>query len=1022
MRNVLLTCFMLMFTLTAFAQNRTVSGKVTDAATGEALPGVSVLLKGTVIGVQTNLDGNYKLSIPSEGGTLLFSYIGMEKIEQTIGARTIIDVVMQTDVEQLSEVVVSAYGSQLKREITGSIASVDGDVIENLPMQSFDRAIQGRVAGTQIAAASGQPGGAMNIRIRGIGSVNSGNDPLIIIDGVQVASLGQTSQGSANPLNSINPNDIESIDILKDAAASAIYGAQAANGVIIVTTKSGGNKGNTQVNISVQEGVVQPVNLYEMLGARDFITIKAEQNRNSGIDPNEPGEGAFDLFGNPEDASTFQEYNWQDAMFQNARFSNYDVSMSGGNDKTSFYFGGSYNKQEGQVIMSDFERYTGRLNLKHQATDRLSVNAKLSIAHVKTFGTIANGNFVNGPWVAGFTAIPTSPAVDADGNFNAYPINPDIGAHLFGYNILQGANEEVRLGRTFQTVSSASTTYQILPSLSATAFIGIDFSMNRDDNQRPASIPAFAAAGGSIFIRNRRTINVNSNYTLNYNKTFADKHTLKGILGYEYKFEEREVADLGANGFTNPFFRLPSDGQPTSVGGSFQEFKRLGVFGKVDYEYGDKYLASFTLRRDGHSRFGSASQYGTFYAASVGWRISEEAFLQSVSWVDDLKLKGSYGVLGNAELFVPGTTTPNNYAPLTNWGGGNGQYLGGTPLTITQLGNDQITWEEEEAINIGLDYSLLNNRLYGSADIWRTNNRDLLFAVPFFDNAGINNKSVSNNIGSVRNQGIDLNVGAVVVDAGGFRWDSQFNISFLQNEVTGLFGGQDSLDTSGDGAPNLIIGQPVDFFYFSEYAGVNPANGRAMFIDKDGNLSYDEDFEDGKVLGSAIPTHFGGWNNTFSFKGLSLDVFFQYQYGNEAYNGDLNNILSGRGDSNNRVDILNRWQNPGDITNVPQVTQDGLIAGLDQHWNNLPTSRFISDASYIRLKTATLAYNVPTTILSKLNMRSFRVFVQGVNLLTWSNFDGMDPEVVANNNSTNVSSFGAYPLGRQFSAGINIGL
>lgn len=1018
MKKILLTCLMLVFVLYAWAQDRTVTGTVTDAGTGESLPGVNVVLKGTGVGITTDIDGNYQINVPSEGGVLQFSFIGMTTIEETIGSRSVIDVQMATDVQQLSEVVVTGYGSQLKREVTGSVASVKGDVIEDLPMQSFDRAIQGRVAGTQIQSASGQPGGAMNIRIRGVGSINSGNDPLIIIDGVQMGQFGQTSQGSANPLNAINPNDIESIDILKDASASAIYGAQAANGVIVVTTKTGSKKGGTQVNLSIQEGVVQPTNLYDVLDAQQFLQVKAEAQRNVGVDPNNPTNGVFTVFGNPEDPSTYQEYDWVDNMFQDARFRTYDLSMSGGNEKTTFYFGGSYNSQDGQVRKSNFERFTGRLNLTHQATEKLTIGAKLSLSHIKTFGTIANGNFVNGPWVASFAAFPTVSAVDPEtGEFIDYP-GPGLPSHLANYNIVQGVEQEVRLGRTMQTVSSANATYQILPSLSATAFVGIDFSMNRDDNQRPSTIGPFRPAGGSIFINNRRSINVNTNYNLNYNQVFADVHRVKAIVGYEYKFEEREGASLGANGFSNPFFTLPGNGQPTSVGGFYQEYKRLGVFGKVDYDYNDKYLVSGTLRRDGHSRFGSNTKYGTFYAGSVGWRLSEESFMEGLGFVNDLKIKASYGILGNADLRRDGS--PLNYASQTTWGGSSGQYLGGSPTTITAIGNDNISWEEEEAINLGFDYSLLNNRLFGTVDFWRTNNRDLLFDVPFFQNAGVNTNSVYDNVGSVRNQGIDLEVGGIIVDNGGFRWDSRFNITFLQNEVTSLVG---ESDTIFDGNfPTLIVGQPVDFHFLLQYAGVNPANGRAMIIDKDGNPSYDAGFEDARIAGSAIPTHYGGWSNTFSYKGLSLDIFFQYQYGNKAFNSDLYNILSGRGNDNQSVEILKRWQEPGDITNVPQLTPNGTIAGIDQYYGFVGTDRFLSDASYIRLKTLTLSYDFPNKLMKSIGFRKARIFVQGVNLLTWTEYDGMDPEVVANNNSTGVSAYGSYPLGRQFSAGINIGL
>ncbi len=1012
MKKFLLLSFMLMFAFTfseSWAQERTVSGKVTSLEDGSTLPGVNVVLKGTTTGTVTDIDGNYKLTVPSDGGTLVFSFIGLATEEIEIGARSVIDVQMSDDVQQLSEVVVTGYQSQLKRDVTGSVSSIGAAEIEGLPTQSFDRAIQGRAAGTQIAAASGQPGGALNIRIRGIGSINSGNDPLIIIDGVQVASAGGSTQASSNPLNALNPNDIESVDILKDPATAAIYGAQAANGVIIVTTKKGKNSGGTtNVNLSYQQGIVEPFNLYEVLNGQQYAEIKAEQEINSGLDPARTG-GAYELFGNPNDPSTIENYDWVDAMFQNASFETVDLSMSGGDEKTSFYFAGSYNRQEAQIIKSDFERYTGRLNITHRPTDKLTVGAKLGVTHIRQFGTIANGNFVNGPFVATFSSIPTSPAVDENGDFNPYPTNGIN--HLFGYNILQGVNEEVRLGRTFQSVSSANISYQILPELSVSGLVGIDLSMNRDDNQRPQSIPVFAASGGSSFVNNRRSFNWNTNVNLNYSKTFNDVHSVKALVGYEYKAEQREGANLTANQFPNAFFRLPGDGQPQSVGGFFQEYKRLGYFGKLDYTFDDKYLASFTLRRDGHSRFGSENKYGTFYAASVGWRLSEESFMSGLDFIDDLKLKGSYGILGNAEI--------GNYLTQTTYGGSTGQYAGQTPLTITLIGNDEITWEEEESINIGLDYAVLNNRLYGTIDFWRTNNNDLLFQVPFLQSGGINNNTVTDNIGSVRNQGVDIEIGAVIVDRGGFKWDSKFNVTFLDNEVTKLV---DSDTIFAGNIPDLIVGQPVDFFYLLDYAGVNPANGRAMVRDANGNLTYSPGFEDGAVRGSAIPTSYGGWSNTFSYKGISLDVFFQYQFGNKAFSGDFYNLMDTGGNDNRLTDILNRWQQPGDVTNVPQLTNNGTILGVDQSFGFIGTNQFLSDASYIRLKAVTLAYELPSSLLSKVGLKNVRVFAQGLNLITWTKFAGIDPEVVANNNSTGTSSFGAYPLGRQYSAGINIGL
>lgn len=1020
MKKILLLSFMLLLTLSfnALAQERTVTGKVTSADDGSGLPGVNVILKGTNTGAITDIDGNYSVSVPSSGGILQFSFIGLKSVEIEIGARSVIDVPMSEDVETLEEVIVTGYQNQLKRELTGAVTSVKGDEIANIPLQSFDRAIQGRVAGVQIASQSGAPGAGVNIRVRGIGSVNAGNDPLIIIDGVQVASNGGTTQGSSNPLNSINPNDIESIDVLKDAAASAIYGAQAANGVVVVTTKSGSSTGKPQINVSMQEGVTEPFNLYEVLDGAGYAQIRAEQESNVGLNPARAG-GAFEIFGNPENPGSIENFDWVDAIFRNARFRVYDVSMSGSTDRTSYFFGGSFNEQEGQIINSDFQRFTGRLNLTTRVTDKLTVGAKLSIAHLDQFGAIESGNFVNSPFIGAFSSIPSSPAVDENGNFNRYPL-PSFGfTHLFGYNIVEGAELEIRKGRTFQTVSSANATYQILPFLSVSGLIGVDFSMNRDDNNRPASIPVFAGNGGSVFINNRRSLNVNSNFNVNFNKTFNDVHTVKALVGYEYKFEEREGNNLRAIGFPDPFFRLPGNGQPDNVGGFFQEYKRLGIFGKVDYAYQDKYLFSATIRRDGHSRFGSENQFGTFGAASFAWRLSEESFLSGVSFIDDLKLKASYGVLGNAEI--------GNFLTRTNYGASTGQYDNQSTLTITQIGNDQITWEEEESFNFGIDFAVFNNRLYGSIDAYRTNNNELLFRVPFLQTSGINppttpagqtQPSVISNIGSLRNEGIDIDLGGVVYDRGGFKWTSNFNVSFLKNEVTALVDG-DTLQTGNN--PQLIVGQPVNFFYLVDYAGVNPATGQALVRDNDGNLIYNPTFNDEGVQGSPIPTQFGGFTNTFSYKGITLDIFFQYQLGNEAVNGDLFNILDAGGNDNRRVDILNRWQQPGDVTGYPQLTTNGNINGIDQSFGAFGSTRFMSDASYVRLKTLTVSYDFSKKLLDKIGFRSARVYVQGVNLITWTKFDGIDPEVVSDNNNTGGSSFGNFPLGRIYSVGLNLG-
>ncbi|MBL7861948.1 MAG: TonB-dependent receptor [Cyclobacteriaceae bacterium] len=992
----------------AWAQERTVTGRVTSSEDGSGLPGVNVVLKGTTTGSITDIDGNYRISVPSTAGTLVFSFVGFVSQEVEIGSRSVIDVRLASDVTQLSEVIVTGYGVQEKRTLTGSIASVKGDVLENLPVQSVDRGIQGRLAGVQIQTASGQPGGALNVRVRGIGSINASNDPLWIVDGVQMGRFGQSTQGSSNPLASINPNDIESVEVLKDAASSAIYGAQAANGVILVTTKKG-KKGKTAVEVNAQFGVVNPLNLYEMMDGPQFARIKEESYRNAGL----PVATSYATFGDPNDPN-LESHDWVEEMFHTGNLGTYDISMSGGDEKTSFLFSGSYQFQEGQIIMSDWKRGTARLNLTHRPTDKLTIGANISLAYQRTFGAIANGNFVNGPFQAAFTAQPTSNPYTSEGGFALYPTRAP-GSHLFGYNIKQGVEEEVRLGRTPQTVSSFNIGYEIIPGLTLAGFAGVDASFGTDNNQRPGSIPVFA--GGQMVVTSRRTIAWNTNSTLTYSKKFNDIHQVSGLVGFEYRKEERGGVTAAQFTYPNPDLRLLSSGATARPASEFFfDNARQGVFGQVKYALKDRYIADFTLRRDGSSRFGSNSKYGTFYAGSVGYRITEESFMDGISWLDDLKIRVSYGKIGNSDI--------NDYDWYTAYGSpaagsvgipAGAQYLGGSILRLARLGNDLISWESETQFSGGIDFALFKSRLTGSIEYYNNLTQDLLFDVPLPTDSGVG--SVRGNSGEVLNRGFDIELGGVVLDQAGFKWNISANLSTLHNELVSLPNNQKRIGNT------LIVGEPISFHYLFEFAGINPANGKAMIYDTLGNLSYSGAARDAAVRGSNIPTYFGGIANNFSYKGLNLEVFFQYQGGNKAFNGDLYNLYASGSSANNQlISQLERWQNPGDITNVGRPYQGGVIDGFAQNFGTFGSTQFMSDAGYWRLKQVTLSYNLPANIVSKMKLSKVNVFVQGLNLWTYTKFDGIDPEVVSNNNGTNVSSFGVYPVARQFMGGISIGL
>jgi TonB-linked SusC/RagA family outer membrane protein len=991
---------LMLFTVAVSAQERTVSGKVTGADDGLPLPQVTVLLKGTTTGVPTESDGSYRLSVPSAGGTLVFRFLGYITQEIVIGNQTIINVPLQPDVTSLGEVVVTGYGVEVKRDITGAIAQVKAEDIANLPLQSFDRAVQGRIAGVQVQSQSGQPGGALSFNIRGQSSL-ANNTPLYIIDGVQAISGSIAGQASNNALAGLNSDDIASIEVLKDAAAAAIYGAQAANGVVVITTKRG-KANQSELSVTFSGGYTTPLNLYDMMNAQELATIKEAAYVNSG----RTAAQSHALYGNPNDPSTINNYDWADALFRTGSVYSANARLSGGDEKTQFYMSVSTEKQEAFIIQSDWERQTLRLNVTHQANDKVKVTTSVGVSRQTQFGSIANGNFVNGPFQAGFTSQPNSPAVDENGNFNPYPVaNP--GSHLFGYNILQGVNEERRENDGGQVQGTMNIQYKISDAFTFNALGGIDWAATKSINERPATIPVFASTGGQVANTNQKNLNYNASGTLNFNKVYGD-HTVSGIAGGEIFKSLSSFESVTARGFSNQALRLLSQatnyfGSPS---GSESYYTRAGVFARGSYNYKSKYYFNGTIRRDGSSRFGAQNRVGTFYSLGASWRLIEESFMSNQGLFDDLKLRVSYGVLGNSNGL-------GNFEAVPSFSASR-QYLG-VSGQVLNLANDQITWERSKQTNIGIDYAILNNRISGAIDFFRNDTGDQLFNTPLPIESGFS--SIRGNVGEVRSEGIEIEIQSVNVDAGDFRWSSGFNITFQNNEVLSLPGGVDTL-----GVNSLIVGQPIGYFWGATYAGINPANGREVYYDRQGDITYGNlGAADGYIIGSAIAKYYGGLTNTVSYKNLSLDFLIQFQGGNQAFAGDLFNLDSyGNYEDNQLKRNLNYWKQPGDVTTTGIPFQGGVIDGISQGGPGVTTSRYMSDATYARLKTVTLTYNLPKAIVTKLGMSNVSVYVTAVNLLTVTKFDGIDPEVVTNNNDQGGSSFGVFPVGKQYNGGISI--
>lgn len=970
------------------SQSRIVQGIVTSSEDGRPIPGVTILIRGTSQGTITDIDGRYEISVPADRNILVFRFVGLQSQEIPVENRTSIDVTLEPDIVSLNEYVFTSYGDQTRREVTGAISSVRGEIFQDLPMQSFDRAMQGRVAGVQVTSGSGQPGGNLTVQVRGVGSINAGTQPLYIVDGVQIASGGLSSQGPQNALASINPSDIESIEVFKDAAAASIYGAQAANGVVLITTKRG-KQGKTNVRLSVQEGIVQPIEFYDIMNANQLASIKRQAYINAGLNPTD----AEQIFGSPGDRE-LQNSDWLGELFRDGRLSIYDLSISGGDERTQFFISGSHTYQEGQIIMSDYSRSTGRMNLTHRANERFTINANLSLSQQITNGSIARGNFVNSPFVAGYVSRPNVPIYNEDGTFADYPTE-----HLFGYNIVQGVNQELRRGTTYQSVSNLQMNYQILPWLAFTGFGGVDFSDTRDENNRPSTIRVFSDYGGSSFFADRRILNTNTNGNFNINKKFKDVHVISGILGYEYKAETFESNSAVGRGFPNPTLRyLQNAAVPFDVDGSYTEYRRSGFFSQAKYDYNDKYTFDLTVRRDGSSRFGEQNRWGTFGAVSAGWRISSERFMDNALWVENLRLRASFGVTGNSNI--------DNFVSRTLIGT-SGQYLGQGALRFSQLGNDLLTWEEVGDINLGIDGSFFNGRINATVDVWRKDSRKLLFETQLPIDSGFG--SIIRNAGKLRNEGIDFDLQTTNVVWGKFRWNTAFNISVFSNELLELYEGLDRIGNE------LIVGKPIRFFYDYEFAGINPASGWPMYYDENGEYTYLVSDDDQRYLGSRMPWNFGGLSNTLIYGPISLELFFQYQYGNLVSNLDLFNLAQAGslGQDNQTVDQIYFWRQPGDITNIPKPYEGGRVPGHSGY--QVFSDRLISDGSYIRLKQVTLSYNVSAALLQKVGIEQAKVFVQGLNLWTMTKYNGLDPEVNSMGNN-----FGAYPNSRQITAGLNL--
>lgn len=996
----------------ALAQSGSISGTITDSRSGETVPGANILIVELERGAVSDFDGNYEISnVPAGTYTVTVTFVGYQTFRESVtvqaGQELELDVPLEVGSVGLDEVVVSGYASTTKRELTGSISKVSAKDIEDVVLQNTESLLQGRAAGVNVTATSGNPGAAFRVNIRGNGSINAATQPLYVVDGVQMSFAGQSNLTSTSPLNSINPSDIASIEVLKDASSAAIYGSQAAAGVVIITTKRG-QEGRTQVSARAETGVRSLARNVDYISSDQYVEYMGEGRFNNGLAATpEDGEEVYrnyfaGFFGTPTEDGELANTNWQDFIFDDGVTQKYTVNLSGGDETTSFYLSGGFEDTEGTAFNSDFTRFNVRSNLDQQVTEKFTTSLNVNLSRSTQFGVCQDGNFINCPPSQAMFEAPMSFPYLESGDYNpqtrfGLPNNPAV-----------QRDEVTRDVSITQIISNLNLVYRATDWLSVTGLAGLDYR-NTQDNQFRSAIAAPGQGGWATFA-NRNVQNFNTNLVANARHTFDNVHNISGLVGTEYRRTTSEFQATRGDGFPGPFFRaISTTANPVTASGSGTEWRLGSYFANAKYNYDEKYFVSAVARYDGHSRFGAETRWGFFPSLSGAWRMSEEDFFD-VSFVDEVKLRIGYGTTGNSAI--------GNFAARGLYSAA-GSYQGATGLTPTQLANVNLGWEEARELNLGLDYELLEGRITGAVDVYQKDNAELLFGRPLPRDSGFG--SITENIGLVRNKGVEFEISTVNVNSNDFIWSSRFNVAFSNNEILEL---PERTDIRPDNTFNsLKEGKPIGLIQTPRWAGVNPADGRPMWYDGDGNITYNPvQADDAVEYNDGFANTVGGFGNTIAYKGLTLDAFFQFSFGQWAFpNTDFYFTRTPDFLMNLSTEVLDRWQQPGDITHYPRAMEAGTDFAETANYRTQLGTHAMYNASYIRLKNVSLSYSLPAQFAQEVGLSDVRFFASATNLVTWTAWPWYDPEVAFSptdiyNNLTAAS----YPTERQVNAGIEI--
>lgn len=971
-----------------FAQ-KTVTGTVTGNSDNEPLPGVSITIKGTTTGTETDFDGNYSIRV-SEGQVLLFSYLGFKNEERTVGSSNVIDVVLQEENNVLDEIVIVGFGSQSKRKLTDNVAKINSDDIANVPNPSVINNIAGKAAGVQVSQGNGKVEAGLNVRVRGQASLSAGTQPLYVLDGIPLTNANESNNGAPlNPLLTLSPNEIESIDILKDASSAAIYGARGANGVVIITTKKG-KSGKAKFSVNLSNGVSTKANSRDWLNADQYIELFTEAANNVGY-PIAFLEGDFDFIAGGTDWRNREvDTDWEDLALRSGYVRDADFSVSGGNATTTYFFSGAYNDTKGIVRGNDLERISARLNIQHQLSDKFTTGMNINYSRVD-IDRIANDNaFVTPLQAIAQPAI--SPAFLPNGDPNPNTLYPNFllqDKHAFYNTIIRRVT-----GRVFAN-------YEFIPGLTFNTDFGYDLYSQTEDTFTGRLAP-FQSTNGEAFASNVDTESYNWSNYFSYDLNFLpEEHDLNVVIGTEFNKSRRRYASVTGTQFpTDDFTTIDSAAEITAGEGQLSEFVFLSYFARATYSFQDKYLFKASVRRDGSSRFGRNTQFGTFSAFSAGWILSEEEFLADNETISFLKLRASYGQVGNAEI--------GNYAALGLFGGVSYNQRPG--IAPVQPANSQLSWESSEQTDFGVEFGLFDNRITGELAYYIKDTDDLLFTRPLPGSSG-EEGGINQNIGRLRSQGLEFSFQTKNVQTEDFTWTTNFNIGQNDNEVVELPDGNDVIT----GRNILREGEVASAFYLIEYAGVDPANGDALYNlnDGSGGTTTNPNAANRIIAGNPFPEWIGGLTNTIRYKDFDFSFTLQGEFGASIYNAG-GRFQSANADfyDNQSLDQLRRWQNPGDITDVPQAR---LFGGN----GTAHSTRYLQDGDFVRLRNITLGYSLPQSALNEVGFSTVRIYLSGFNLLTFTDFDGYDPESRADTGGVGQVFYSA-PAAKTVSLGLNV--